>query len=337
MTRWIITLWTLVMVALLMMSPAAFAGASKLVFVRGGNVWIANTDGTEARQLTFYDPDKHTALAPALSPDGQWVAFSVHQKGSYRQLYLLPSSGGPVKPVRPTGIGAAWDPSFSPDGKSLLFAGMSQNRVEKRDGYEVSYATMSVSLMDLEKGRVRHIVSKPDIVLDVSGNVYAKPSFSPDGQMIAYQVSLSDVSGGFYVVNLQGKTVFKFPRDPQDSDPYWRPRFSPDGKEILCYSPATSEGGGSVKNQQDQIYLVNMATQQARRITGGWNPTFVDGGKAIVYEVWPPERWERVRNSMVKPDLWRLHMAPDAQPRKILTDASVYGKAKWELSISTPE
>jgi len=317
MTRRIITLCTLVTVALLLLGPAAYAGASKLVFVRGGNVWIANSDGTEVRQLTLFEPGKYNNLRPALAPDGQWVAFSMPQKGSDKQLYLVPSRGGALKPLRPTGIEAAWSPAFSPDGKGLLFVGMSQHRVEKKDGYEVSYATMSVSLMDLGKGRVRHIVSIPNTFLD-AGSVYANPSFSPDGRMIAYQYRGTDVSGGFYVINLQGQTVFKFPRDPQNSAPYWRPQFSPDGKEILCYSPPTSSRDGAIEKQGDNIYLVNMATRQARGIVAGWNPTFVDGGKAIVYEGWSPDGSE----IGFKPDLWRLDLAPGAQPRKILTDAA---------------
>ena len=317
MTRWIITLCTLVAAALFMMSPAAFAGISKLVFVRGGNVWIANSDGTEARQLTSFEPGQYIDLGPALAPDGQWVAFSLTEKGRDKQLYLLPSRGGAVKPLRPKGIEAARSPSFSPDGKSLLFVGRSHQRVEKKDGYEASYATMSVSLMDLKKNSVRHIISHPNTFLD-AGRLYAKPSFSPDGQIIAYQHIGSDVSGGFYVVNLQGKRVFQFPRDPQHSAPYWRPQFSPDGKEILCYSPATSGRDGAIEKQGDNIYLVNMATRQVRGIAGGWNPTFVDGGKAIVYEGWSPDRWE----IGFKPDLWRLDLAPGAQPRKILTDAA---------------
>jgi Tol biopolymer transport system component len=317
MTRWIITLGILVAAALLIMSPAAFAGTGKLVFVRGGNVWIANTDGTEARQLTSFEPGQYNNLGPALSPDGQWVAFSMPQKGRDKQLYLLPSRGGAVQPLRPAGIWAAWSPSFAPDGKSLLFVGMSQYRVDKKYGEDLSYATMSVSRMDLKEKHVRHIVSTPDLSMN-AGHVYANPSFSPDGRKIAYQYSGTDVSGGFYVINLQGQTVFKFPRDPKNSDPYWRPQFSADGKEILCYSPQGTLESGSVEKQQDPIYLVNMATQQARRIAGGWNPTFVDGGKAIVYEGWSPDRWE----IGFKPDLWRLDLAPGAQPRKILTDGA---------------
>jgi Tol biopolymer transport system component len=306
----------LVAAALFMMSPAAFAGTSKLVFVRGGNVWIANTDGTEARQLTSFEPGKYNSLRPALSPDGQWVAFSIRQKGRDKQLYWVPSRGGAVQPLRPTGIWAAWSPSFAPDGKSLLFVGMSQYRVDKK--YEdLSYATMSVSLMDLKEKGVRHIVSIPDLSMN-AGHVYANPSFSPDGRKIAYQHSGTDVSGGFSVINLQGQTVFKFPRDPQNSDPYWRPQFSPDGKEILCYSPPTSGSEDAIEKQGDNIYLVNMATRQARGIAEGWNPTFVDGGKAIVYEGWSPDGW----NIGFKPDLWRLDLAPGAQPRKILTDGA---------------
>ncbi len=54
---------------------------------------------------------------------------------------------------------------------------------------------------------------------------------------------------------------------------------------MLCYSPATSE------DKEDIIYLVNLATGLKTRWALGRSPTYVEHGKAIVYERWPKERW----------------------------------------------
>lgn len=280
----------------------------KLAFVRGGNIWIAYSDGTGARQLTHSGQDRE----PALSPDGGKVAFtSLGGKGT---IFLISTAGGPVESLRLQRMDGAMDPSFSADGKRLVFVGQSQLRVVKEGRDEFGYATMSVSVVDLPTKQVRHVISNPDTLLDM-GVIYANPSFSPDGRLIAVQDSGSDVSGGFWVMDRQGKTVFEFLPNPKESSiPYWRPRFSPDGKEILCYSPAVREG------EKDNIYLVNMATKEKRKIAEGWNPTFVDGGKALVYEV-IPNRWQ-AGGKKARYDLWRLDLTPGAVPRKILTDAS---------------
>ena len=185
-------------------------------------------------------------------------------------------------------------------------------KVKKEKGSELSFATMSLSLADLNGGALRQIISHANTRLD-TGYIYSNPAFSPDGRLIAYQESGSDVSGGFVVINLQGKRIFRFPRNSRDATPYWRPQFSPDGKEILCYSPATNPGDADV------IYLVDLASGKKTTVTLGSKPTYVDHGKAMVYERWPKERW--TAKTPVKADLWRLELTPGAQPQKIMADA----------------
>ncbi len=219
--------------------PALAAEQAKLAFVRGGNIWIADSDGANARQLTHSHKDR----GPAVSPDGKWVAFysGVGEETGFGQIFLIPSQGGIIQQFRHPEIQGGEHPTFSPDGKSLLFVGLSDLKVKKERGSELSFATMSLSLANLASGAVRRITSNPNTLLD-TGYVYSNPAFSPDGKLIAYQESGSDVSGGFEVLNLQGQKIFRFPKNSRDATPYWRPQFTPDGKEILCYSPATDSG-----------------------------------------------------------------------------------------------
>lgn len=291
--------------------PSLAADKSRLAFVRGGNIWIANTDGTDAQQLTYSRRDR----GPAVSPDGRWVAFysGVGEETGFGQVFMIPSKGGLVQQFRHPEIQGAEHPAFSPDGGSILFVGLSHLRVKKDKNTEQTFATMSLCVADLQTGDLRRIVSTPNAMLD-AGYVYDAPAFAPDGRLIAYQESGSDVSGGFVVVDLKGKKIFRFPRNRQDAAPYWRPQFSRDGQEVLCYSPATAE------DRVDTIYLVNMAQGTKRKITVGSNPTWVDHGKAIVYEKWPPDRW--TAKGLVTADLWRLELTPGGKPRKILTDAA---------------
>jgi Tol biopolymer transport system component len=282
----------------------------KLAFVRGGNIWIAESDGAKPRQLTHSHKDR----GPAVSPDGKWVAYysGMGEETGFGQIFLIPAGGGLVQQFRHPEVQGGEQPVFSPDGKDLLFVGLSDLKVKKANGAEMSLATMSLSLADLASGAVRRIISNPNTRLDV-GYIYSHPAFSPDGRLMAYQESGSDVSGGFEVIDLKGKRLFRFPKNSKDTTPYWRPQFSPDGQEILCYSPATDSG------KEDAIYLVNLATGKKSAVALGAKPTYVDHGKAIVFEKWPKERW--VTGAAVKSDLWRLELKPGAIPKMIIADA----------------
>jgi TolB protein len=279
--------------------------------MRGGNIWIAGGDGSGVRQLTHSRQDG----GPAVSPDGKWVAFySGRGKGSgFGQIFLIPAAGGMVQQFRHPEVQGGEHPAFSPDGKSLLFVGLTDLKVSKTKGSESAQATMFLAVADLGSGSVRRLLSHPNTNLD-TGYIYSHPAFSPDGRLIAYQESGSDVSGGFVMIDRQGKRIFRFPKNSQKATPYWRPQFSSDGKEMLCYSPATNSG------QEDTIYLVNLASGQKTAVTLGSKPTYVEHGKAIVFERWPKERWNA--DAAVKADLWRLELKPEASPKMIVADAA---------------
>ncbi|MBI5852857.1 MAG: PD40 domain-containing protein [Planctomycetes bacterium] len=78
--------------ARLLRFPHAHAG--KLVFVKGGDVWIASLADGIARRLTSFDDGFE--VMPRLSPDGSLVAFSGEYSGS-RQVWVVPSAGGAPK------------------------------------------------------------------------------------------------------------------------------------------------------------------------------------------------------------------------------------------------
>jgi Tol biopolymer transport system component len=308
---WIKIIFIFSIFALLCWVSATLAAENnKLAFVRGGNIWIADSDGHGARQLTYSHQDR----GPALSPDGKWVAYysGAGEDTGFGRIFLIPSRGGMIQQFRQPQIQGGEHPAFSPDGQGLLFVGLSDLKVKRVRGTDMSFATMSLSLAELASGQLRKIISHPHTRLD-SGYIYSNPAFSPDGRLIAFQESGSDVSGGFEVINLQGKKILGFPRNPRDYTPYWRPQFFPDGREMLCYTPATDSG------KEDIIYRVNLSSGKKTALTLGSNPTLVEHGQAMVYERWPQERW--TAGATVKPDLWRLELKPGAIPHKIITDA----------------
>ena len=283
------------------------AGGNLVAFVRGGNIWVAHSDGSGSRQLTT----SGRAGAPALSPDGQWVAFT-SREGDKLGIHLVPTKGGPVKHLNLPGISEAWGPAFTPDGKGLAVVTRFNIKKRRMDGETQEFATYAISLVDMATGKIRHIVQTPYHYWDM-GDIYDNLAVSPDGRLLAYQQSGTDVSGGFVVLNLKGQEILHFPKNSEDYRPFWRPTFSPDGAKMLCFSMATIMG------EPTYIYLVDLKTLKASRITEGYYPTFVDGGQALVFERWT-ETGKPGRDS-VKIDLWRLDQSFGSQPRRILQNA----------------
>jgi Tol biopolymer transport system component len=310
--------------------PQPLWGIEKLAFLREGNVWIANIDGTNPKQLTNSGKDRN----PTVSPDGTLVAFTrgsvlkikygygtEEERIRYGQVYLVPTQGGAARLFQVKGVQMSVEPSFSSDGENLILVGLANPQVkdEEHGGkrWHQAFADMSVVIAQVKTGDSRKVVSKPKAFLGFSF-YYSRPSFSPDGKKIVYQEIGSDVSGGFVVTDLQGKVLFRFPSDEHEwrSKAYWTPSFSPDGKKILCYSPRPGNG---------PIYLVDLATGIPEKITeeDGADPRFVDQGQAIVFARWQG-RWSDSPpgNQDPKCDIWRLELKPGAVPQKILSQAA---------------
>jgi tricorn protease len=99
---------------------------NRIVFVYGGDLWLADAAGGDARRLTS-DPGQE--LAPKFSPDGRWIAFT-GQYGGTRQVYVISVDGGTprqltfrndVGDLPPRGGFDNQVLGWTPDGKKVLF------------------------------------------------------------------------------------------------------------------------------------------------------------------------------------------------------------------------
>ncbi|MBC7688933.1 MAG: PD40 domain-containing protein [Aquabacterium sp.] len=100
--------------------------AENLVAPTHMEVWIANADGTDARQITFLE---QANWAPNFTPDGKHIIFcSNHEykRGFPFNMYLADLQGkGLEKISRDKGFDAF--PMFSPDGKKIVFCSNRNN------------------------------------------------------------------------------------------------------------------------------------------------------------------------------------------------------------------
>ena len=85
-----------------------------IIFTAEGDLWSVSTKGGAARRLTS-NPGKE--IYPAISPDGQTVAFSAEYEGPL-DVYTMPVEGG--LPQRRTWDGNAAVAGWTPDGRVLV-------------------------------------------------------------------------------------------------------------------------------------------------------------------------------------------------------------------------
>jgi hypothetical protein len=181
-------------------AATALPAQPMLAFVRGGNIWTINIDGSGARQLT----SGGNSSAPAWSPDGRGIAFIRRGAGIF-----IVDIDGDNEVIRSRGTdwnGVAW----SPDGSKLAAA----------TGPGIYFGNISV-MSASEDG------SAPvQLATNATG-----PAWSPDGSRIAYvKLSGDDGYDNIHLTNADGSGAAALtPEGPGHSAP---PGWSPDGRRI---------------------------------------------------------------------------------------------------------
>ena len=142
---------------LLLVAPSVFAAGRNgyyrfpaihgdtIVFTSEGDLWTVDAKGGTARRLTS-DPGQETN--PAVSPDGQTVAFSAQYEGP-TEVYTMPLAGG--LPTRRTFSGqAATVVGWTPDGK-ILYSTRKYSTLPNAQLVVLDPATNAESLLPLSQ------------------------------------------------------------------------------------------------------------------------------------------------------------------------------------------
>ena len=145
----------------------------KIVFVYGGDLWLASSSGGDAQRITS-DPGRE--LFPKFSPDGKWIAFTGQYDGNFN-IYVMPAQGG--QPRQLTYFQGAAAPlsdrmgihnevlTWTPDSKRIVFL----SRRDASNGW-----TKRPFSVDIDGGL-------PEALPVDQGGL---TSYSPDGTKIAY-------------------------------------------------------------------------------------------------------------------------------------------------------
>lgn len=232
-----------------------------VVAAADGRLVAVARDGGPPRVLCA---DGHT-FSPAVSPDGARVAFCVERDDSC-DVAVVPLDGS-AWPVRvSTGADFAWDPSWSPDGRVLVW--------HEWDLPDMPWDASRIVARALDG------IAPGDawVIAGGDGVSTGQPRFSPDGSAIAF-VSDSDGAPNLWVAAPDGSEARAvLAEDHEHAEPSWGPgqrsyAWSPDGGELAwCRNEA---GFG-------RLIIGRPGKRSARELSKGWHRGIDWGANGIV-------------------------------------------------------
>lgn len=214
---------------------------STLVASALGELFTYDLASGSSRNLT-QTPDAYEQH-PALSPNGEWLAYVTHD-GHAQQLAVRPSSGGSERALTRFASGVLYRPTFSPDARWLALA----------------TAGNELWLVPREKGspRLVHTSTKREI---------RDAAFSPDGRWLAYSTTRETGVSAIRLHEIStGKEIGV--SSPMESDRL--PVFSEDSQTVYFVSrrherPLTSDRGDEASFAtiaSDGLYGIRLAQLQ---------------------------------------------------------------------------
>lgn len=174
-----------------------------------GNLWVASTDGSKNRQITFEHDPAVAIGVPIWSPAGDPIIFIVTRQGRTEEWVVSPD-GRNLRRLVPVGSGASW----SPDGKWLYY---------QRD--------RCIEKTPLNGG--------PAVQVRCQDSPFPE-SFSPDGATLYYVNEVANAYGGIEIwkakpENGPSELLARIPGPRLPFDGWvWQQTLSPDGNWLAA-------------------------------------------------------------------------------------------------------
>jgi Tol biopolymer transport system component len=225
-------------------SPTFSPDGTRLAFVtRAGatgpfSIWVAKSDGTDARSVTGAMEVQGGELAGlAWAPDAKSIVFASIKAGGNR-LYTVRADGTDVRALPDSDDSRTW-PSISPDGAWLAY------QVQPLSG-DVGKTSLGLSRVDGSDARIL-------LSVDASDASFAGSQWAPDSSRLAYFRS-GGRSHTVAIADLTGREVVVSRPDEDAFNPVW----SPDGTRLLY---ATESSG---------VVVVDLASSARQIIPKGY-------------------------------------------------------------------
>ncbi|MBC7397266.1 MAG: PD40 domain-containing protein [Bdellovibrionales bacterium] len=243
-------------------------------------IYTMNFDGSDVRQITKLHS---LSMAPAWSPDGNRLAFSVYNRHSDNvkniDLFEYSFKTGSFKIIsnrkginsganyNPSGTKIAYTMSFSgnPEIHVLDLASKESSQLTKSIGFDVdpAYSPDGRQIAFVSSRAGKPMVYVADIAnanaakrLTYAGQYNATPNWSPDGKKIVFAGWL-DKHFDIFTITTDGSKIDRMTKDEGNNED---PTYSPDGSFVAFTS---SRSGG--KN----IFMMPIDGGPAKRLSFG--------------------------------------------------------------------
>jgi Tol biopolymer transport system component len=240
--------------------PAYSASGRRIVFSHKAGkhqvLDVMRADGTDKRQVTR----RHHDFTPAFSPNGRRIVFSrtIHtSQYQHSVLFSVRSDGANLAQLthrRPVFQERDYEPSFSPSGKTIVYAwAMAEDQGVDRiksDGSKTpfgsccdadpSYAPNGKRVLGVGLSPQTDIPTPEIVSADAAGNHahditanqdpdfgYGLPSYSPDATKIVFDggaINQATPSGDIYTMNADTTGLTRLTHDGQSFSPDWGAR-----------------------------------------------------------------------------------------------------------------
>ena len=229
--------------ALTLTALAASPAAAGLVYTKRwwtphSALWIANDDGSAARQLVASKLPWVLIGSGAISPDGRTVVYGMSKlagQGGF-QLMAIDAAGGPPRVLSSTASFAAW----SPDSHTI--AATQSTGIDREQ----------LLTIDVESGAVRALAT-------VSG--LGGISFSPQGDALAYAAASGNASD-IYSVRLDGTPPIRLTHNGHSGNPVW-------GKRWIAFSRWYPTRRAGKPSRKEDLYLYSRIVANGGHVYSG--------------------------------------------------------------------
>ena len=228
-------------------------------------LWRSRMDGSEKLQLT-YPP--LVAAMPRWSPDGKQIAFTGPLPGKTMKVLTISTQGGTPTELLPEDKNTEDDPTWSPDGKTMILA------IYPPQGFGGSTGDYSIQQLNLQ--------ARKTSTLPGSSGLWA-PRWSPNGRYISAfttddsKLMLFEVSTGQWS-QLSTQKEMNYPNWTPDSAYVTYEEDGEDGPELVRVNIASHK-------KERVLGLKDIPRVSLSISSSPWNGVAPDGSPLIMRDV----------------------------------------------------